>query len=166
VARFDEDQKLPCVISHDGRMFRHILLPTDGSRLAARGVKAGVKLAKALGARVTALHVIPPYVPPFGDALVHIPAMSGSEHKKACERTAKKVLAQVESAARKAGVACAGVSVTDPQPWGGILRIARSKRCDAIVMASHGRGGLGGLLLGSETQRVLAHSKIPVLVTR
>jgi nucleotide-binding universal stress UspA family protein len=56
--------------------------------------------------------------------------------------------------------------VTDPQPWGGILRVARSKKCDAIALASHGRGALGGLLLGSQTQRLLAHSKIPVLVTR
>jgi nucleotide-binding universal stress UspA family protein len=152
------------VVPHDGRMFRHILIPTDGSSLSARGVKAGVKLAKALGARITALHVIPPYVLPYGDTALYAP--SAGEHKKACERTAKKVLAEVESAARKAGVACAGVSVTDPQPWGAILRTARSKRCDAIVMASHGRSGLGGLLLGSETQRVLAHSRIPVLVTR
>jgi nucleotide-binding universal stress UspA family protein len=92
--------------------------------------------------------------------------VSPGEHKKACERTAKKILAEVESDARKARVACASVSVTDPQAWGAILRVARSKRCDAIVMASHGRGSLGGLLLGSETQQVLAHSKIPVLVTR
>jgi nucleotide-binding universal stress UspA family protein len=63
-------------------------------------------------------------------------------------------------------VACATACTEDPQPWGGILRVAHSRRCDAIVMGSHGRGGLGGLLLGSETQRVLAHSKIPVLVTR
>jgi nucleotide-binding universal stress UspA family protein len=61
---------------------------------------------------------------------------------------------------------CVTQFVTDPQPWGGILRVARSRKCDAIAMASHGRGGLGGLLLGSETQRVLAHSKIPVLVSR
>ncbi len=147
-------------------MFKHILVPTDGSKLAARGVKAGIGLAKALGARITALHVTPPYVPPFGDAVLYIPAVSASEHKKACERTAKKILTEVETEARKARVACASVYVTDPQAWGGILRVAHSKRCDAIVMASHGRGGLGGLLLGSETQRVLAHSKIPVLVAR
>ena len=147
-------------------MFKHILIPADGSKLAARGVRAGIRLARALGARITALHVIPPYVPPYGDALVYIPAMSGSEHKKACERTARKVLAEVEREARRAGVACASVSATDPRPWGGILRIARAKKCDAIVMASHGRSGLKGLILGSETQRVLAHSKLPVLVAR
>jgi nucleotide-binding universal stress UspA family protein len=150
--------------AHACAMFKHILVPADGSKLSTRGVKAGVKLAKALGARITALHVIPPYVLAYGDAAFYVP--SAGEHKRACERTAKKVLAEVESEARKAGVACASVSVTDPQPWGGILRVAHTKRCDAIVMASHGRSGLGGLLLGSETQRVLAHSKIPVLVTR
>ena len=148
-------------------MFRHILIPTDGSKLSARGVKAGIRLAQALGARITALHVIPPYVAPFGgDALLYVPTVSAREYQKACERTAQKILAGVRSEARKARVACAGVSVTDGQPWGGILRVARLKKCDAIVMASHGRGGLGGLLLGSETQRVLSHSKLPVLVAR
>jgi nucleotide-binding universal stress UspA family protein len=110
--------------------------------------------------------VIPPYVPPYGDALLYIPAFSASEHKKACERTANKIMAAVQAEARAARVPCATKITTDPQPWGGILRLARTQRCDAIVMASHGRGGLGGLILGSETQRVLAHSKIPVLVTR
>jgi nucleotide-binding universal stress UspA family protein len=147
-------------------MFKHILLPTDGSKLAAKGVKAGVRLARALGARVTALHVTPPYVPPFGDAVLYVPAVTAREHEKATGRTAKKILAAAAREARRAGVRCATVSVTDPQPWGGILRVARSKKCDAIAIASHGRGGLGGLLLGSQTQRVLAHSKIPVLVAR
>jgi nucleotide-binding universal stress UspA family protein len=147
-------------------VFKHILIPTDGSKLAARGTRAGLALAKALGARVTALHVVPPYVPPFNDAVLYVTAVTPSEHRKACERTANKILAEVESAARKARVPYAGVSVTDRQAWGAILRVARSKRCDAIAMASHGRGGLGGLLLGSETQRVLVHSRIPVLVTR
>jgi nucleotide-binding universal stress UspA family protein len=147
-------------------MFKHILVPTDGSKLAAKGVKAGLRLAKRLGARVTTLHVIPPYVPPYGDAVLYFPAFSASEHKKACERTAKKILAAVQAEARAAGVPCATKITTDPQPWGGILRVARRQRCDGIVMASHGRGALGGAILGSETQRVLAHSKIPVLVTR
>jgi nucleotide-binding universal stress UspA family protein len=92
-------------------MYKHILIPTDGSKLAAKGVKAGVRLAKALGAKVT------------------------------------------------------GVLVTR-QPWQGILKAARARKCDAVVMASHGRGGLGGLILGSETTRVLASSRLPVLVVR
>jgi nucleotide-binding universal stress UspA family protein len=148
-------------------MFKHILVPTDGSKLAAKGVKAGVKLAKALGARVTGVYVIQPYFPPmYGEAAIYVPAASPQEYKKYSEKAAKKALAAVAMQARAAGVRCKTLFVTDPQPWGGILRVARSRKCDAIAMASHGRGGLGGLLLGSETQRVLAHSKIPVLVSR
>ena len=148
-------------------MFKHILIPTDGSRLALKGAKAGVRLARALGARVTALFVIQPYFPAmYGEAAIYVPAVSPKEYRKASAQAAKKALAAVEAEARAAGVACAALSVADPQPWGGILRVARSKKCDAIALASHGRGALGGLLLGSETQRVLAHSKIPVLVTR
>jgi nucleotide-binding universal stress UspA family protein len=126
-------------------MFKHILVPTDGSRLAQRGVKAGVALARSLGARVTALHVMPPDAPAYD---------------------ARKILAAAAAAARRAGVPCRTAVVTDPQPWGGILRVAHARKCDAIALASHGRGALGGLLLGSETQRVLAHAKVPVLVTR
>ena len=148
-------------------MFKHILVPTDGSKLAAKGVKAGVKLAKALGARVTGVYVIPPYVPAmYAEAAVYTPASSATEYKKASERTAKKALAVVEIEAKTAGVPCATQLVTDPHVWNGIVRLARSRKCDAVAMASHGRSGLGGLLLGSETQRVLAYSKIPVLVVR
>ena len=147
-------------------MFRHILLPSDGSRLAMKGVRAGVRLAKALGARVTAVHVTPPYVPAYGEAMLYIPAVGASEHQKACERSAKKVLAAAQAEARRAGVRCDTRTITDPQPWGAILRLARSRKCDAIAIASHGHGALGGLILGSETQRVLAHSRIPVLVIR
>ena len=147
-------------------MFRHILVPTDGSRLASKGVRAGVRLARALGARVTLLHVTPLYVPPYGDPLVPVPMISSREHRQACERTAKKVLAAAAREAQRAGVRCATRTVMDSHAWGAILRVARSRRCDAIAMSSHGRGALGGLILGSETQRVLAHSKVPVLVTR
>ena len=145
-------------------MFKHILVPTDGSRLAQRGVKAGVALAKALGARVTALHVMPPYVAPY-DALSYL-TVSAAQHRKACAQSAKTILAAAQAEARKAGVPCSTEVATDAQPWGGILRAAHTRKCDAIALGSHGYGTLGGLLLGSETQRVLAHAKIPVLVTR
>ena len=148
-------------------MFKHILVPTDGSKLAAKGVKAGVKLAKALGARVTGVYVIQPYFPPmYGEGVAYVPSLSPQEYKKYSEKAARRALAAVEIEARAAGVRCAIQFVTDPQPWGGTLRVARTRKCDAIAMASHGRGGLGGVLLGSQTQRVLAHSKIPVLVSR
>ncbi len=149
-------------------MFRHILIPTDGSKLAAKGVKAGVGLAKALGAKVTGLYVIFPYVPPvYGEAaLYYAPGLSPQESKKLYEKQAKKALAAVEIEAQRARVPCRTRFVTQDQPWKAILRTARSSKCDAIVMASHGRGGIGGLILGSETTRVLASSKIPVLVIR
>ena len=148
-------------------MFKHILVPTDGSKLSLKGARAGVKLARTLGARVTALYVVPPYVPAmYGEAAIYVPAIPPKEYKKASERAARKALAAVEIEAQTARVPCATVFTTDQQPWGGILRVARLRKCDAIAMSSHGRGALGGLILGSETQRVLAHSKIPVLVVR
>ena len=148
-------------------MFRNILVPTDGSRLSTRGIKAGVKLAKSLGARVTGVYVIPRYVPPmYGEGAMYVPNLSPKDYQRAAEKAAKKALAVVEIEARMAGVACATRMVTETPPWKGILKAAHGARCDAVAMASHGRGGLGGLILGSETQRVLAQSKIPVLVVR
>jgi nucleotide-binding universal stress UspA family protein len=148
-------------------MFKNILVPTDGSKLAMKGAKAGVKLASALGARVTALYVIAPLAPVLSaEGTAYFPSAAPTAYQKAAERSAKRALAAVEIEADTASVPCTSVFVTDPQPWGAMLRVARSKKCDAIALASHGRGALGGLILGSETQRVLAHSKIPVLVTR
>jgi len=148
-------------------MYRHLLLPTDGSALAMRGARAGVRLAKSLGARVTAVYVIPPYLPPmYGEAAMYVPAMDPREYRAATEKQAEKALGAVAAAAREAGVRCRTVFLTEPQPWKGILRAARREKCDAVAMATHGRGGLGGLILGSETTRVLAHSKIPVIVIR
>jgi nucleotide-binding universal stress UspA family protein len=126
-----------------------------------------VKLAKALGAKVTGVYVIPRYVPPvFPEAAVYVPEMTLEQYNRVMKKEAARALGVVEAEARGAGVRCATATPTDQQAWQGILRVARSKKCDAIAMASHGRGGLGGLILGSETARVLAHSKIPVLVLR
>ena len=148
-------------------MYKHILVPTDGSKLAAKGVKAGVRLAKALGARVSGVYVLPPYVPPmYGEAVIYVANLPPKEYKRITEKQAKKALALIEIEAQTAGVPCSTQFLVAPQPWEGILKAARARKCDAIVMASHGRGGLGGLILGSETNRVLAHSKVPVLVCR
>lgn len=149
-------------------MFKNILVPTDGSRLAAKGFKAGIKLAKALGAKVTAVYVIPPYMPPmYGEgAMYYVPGLSPQEYRKGSEQAARKALAAIESEAETAGVPCATRFLTAPHPHDGILKAARAAKCDVICMATHGRSGLGGLLLGSETQRVLAHAKVPVIVTR
>jgi nucleotide-binding universal stress UspA family protein len=150
-------------------MYKHILIPTDGSKLALKGARAGIRLARALGARVTAVYVAPVYMPPiYGEAMIYA-VPGGTSHKvwkKQIAALTAKAFAAVAREARKAGVPFASHSVTDTQPWAGLLRAARARRCDAIAMASHGRGGVGGLLLGSETHRVLAHSKIPVIVIR
>jgi nucleotide-binding universal stress UspA family protein len=148
-------------------MYKHILIPTDGSPLATRGAKAGVKLAKALRAKVTVVYVAMPYAATvYGDAAVYYAGPSPQEHKRFSEKAAKKALAPIEIEAKRAGIACTTLVVSDWKPWEGILKAARSRKCDVIAMASHGRGGLKGLFLGSETQRVLAHSRIPVLVIR
>jgi nucleotide-binding universal stress UspA family protein len=148
-------------------MYKHILIPTDGSKLAAKGVKAGVRLAAALGAKITGVYVIAPYRPPmYGEGTIYVQGSSPKEHEKLSEQQAKKALAAIEIEAETAGVACATRFLIAPQPWQGILKMARARKCGAIVMASHGRGGLGGLILGSETTRVLARSTIPVLVIR
>jgi len=150
-------------------MYKHILISTDGSKLALKGGRAGVGLARSLGARVTAVYVAPVYLPPmYSEAMIYaVPGgVSAKVWKQQIAAVSAKALGAIEREARKAGVPFAGTCVTDAQPWAGILRAARTRRCDAIAMASHGRGGIGGLLLGSETARVLAHSKIPVIVIR
>ena len=148
-------------------MFKHILVPTDGSRLSAKAVKTAAKLAKQIGARLTGVYVIPPYVPPmYGEAAIYVPEISPKRYKDLSEKEAKKALAVVEIEARTAGVACKIGWLTADQAWEGIVKQARSKKADLIVMASHGRRGLSGLLLGSETTKVLTHSRIPVLVCR
>ena len=147
-------------------VYRNILVPTDGSRLSAKAVKAAVRLAAALGARVTGVYVIPPYVPPMYTEGMLYAAVSPARQREAAKRTGKKALNGIEASARKAKVDYGSALLAADTPWEGILRTARAKGCDLIVMASHGRRGLSGLLLGSETSKVLTHSKIPVLVCR
>jgi nucleotide-binding universal stress UspA family protein len=148
-------------------LYAQILLPTDGSSLSTRGATAGVKLAKALGAKVSVVYVSMPYASTvYGEAAVYYAGPSPREHKRFSEEVANKAFGPVVLEARRAGVDCSTLLTVNAKPWRGILKTARARKCDAIVMASHGRSGLGGLFLGSETQRVLAHSRIPVLVIR
>jgi nucleotide-binding universal stress UspA family protein len=113
------------------------------------------------------VYVIPPYLPPmYGEAAIYVPGLSAREYKRNGVRAARRAFEAVIREARLAGVPFATRTVYSAPAWEGIVRAARSGKCDAVVMASHGRGGIGGLILGSETQRVLAHSKIPVLVVR
>jgi nucleotide-binding universal stress UspA family protein len=148
-------------------MYKHILVPTDGSKLSQKAVAAAAALAKASGARLTGVYVIPPYTPPvYGEGIAYVPEMTPKAYKELTEREAKRALAAVEVEADAAGVPAKVVALTHEHAWEGIIRTAKSKKCDLIVMASHGRKGLAGLLLGSETTKVLTHSKIPVLVCR
>lgn len=147
-------------------MFRRLLIPTDGSRLARRGIRAGLRLARALGARVTGVYVMTPTPRIYNEAAIFYAGVSARDWRKSFEGHAQQALAAIKLEARKARVPCTTRIVAEARPWKGILRAARERGCDAIVIASHGRGGLGGLLLGSETQAVLARSRIPVLVVR
>ena len=149
-------------------MFRHILVPTDGSALSLKAAKAAVDLAKVHGAKITAIHVMAPYVPPTGgDGIMYYPeSFSPQEYRKAVEKEAERALAKVRRLADAGKVPFSPLAVTNDQPWEAIVNAAKKRKCDVIVMASHGRRGIAGLLLGSETTKVLTHSRTPVLVCR
>jgi nucleotide-binding universal stress UspA family protein len=145
-------------------MYKRILLPTDGSEASRRAIDAGVRFAKELGAEVIGVTVMPEFHTFTLDAQ-SLEATEDDYGRIAGER-AGRILADVESAAQAQGVAYTCEQVVNDHPYEAILAAARQKNCDLIVMASHGRAGLKGLLLGSETQKVLVHSSIPVLVHR
>ncbi len=151
-------------------MFKHILLPTDGSKLSNTGVKEAIKLAGALRAKITAVHVVGKYHQYTHDwedgfMIPEVHALRKDFEKRAAAH-AKTILDLVKAAATKAGVKCDTVVASGDLPYETIIRQARKSKCDLIMMASHGRSGIKGLLLGSETIKVLTHSKMPVLVLR
>lgn len=144
-------------------MFKHILVPTDGSELSKKAIDGAIDLAQAVGARVTAYACLPQYpYSPFSEVVIEPPA----DFRERSEHEARMHLDEVEAAARRAGVACESATSVHPSPYLGIIEAAERGGCDVIFMASHGRRGLGSLLIGSETQRVLTHTKIPVIVYR
>ena len=148
-------------------MYKHILIPTDGSPLSQKAVKVGARLAKRFKAKVTALYVIPPYRPPQGvEAIAYAELYSPAKYAADMRKIGSDAVAKVKRATASEKVSCQAFAVTERTPWEGIVKTARSKKCDLIVMASHGRRGIAGLLLGSETTKVLTHSKTPVLVCR
>jgi len=149
-------------------VYKHILVPTDGSALSLKAARAAAELAARLGAKVSALYVIPPFIPPATSEMwVSVRDLySPREYDKTMQKEAAAFTAKVERVARAKKVACAHVAVTAADPWKAIIETARTRKCDLIVMSSHGRRGLAGLLLGSETQKVLTHTRIPVLVCR
>lgn len=148
-------------------MYKNILVPTDGGPLSRKALAAAIKLAKSQNARITGVHVTPSFVPIAYDGMMPPPELiSATEHRKAMARLSERVLGAMEKSCRTAGIGFEGVHVPDEEPYRGIIGAARRKRCDLILMASHGRRGVAGILLGSETQKVLTHSKTPVLVYR
>lgn len=147
-------------------MFKHILIPTDGSKLSNRAVKRGIALAKFTHAKVTGFYAAPQYRIEVYSEYVPRNIVTPEQYRTAMKKRAQKFLAPIERAAAAAGVRFQGHHVFSDAPYDAIIQAAKSKGCDLIFMASHGRRGLSGLLLGSETTKVLTHSKIPVLVYR
>lgn len=146
-------------------MYKHILIPTDGSELASHAVTQGVSLAKAVGAKVSVIVVERPF-----DVLhvresqaLHI-GEEFARHAEQNKKHADAVLALAAGKAKASGVSCDTVQVEHDQPYQAIIDTARDKGCDLIVMASHGRSGISAILLGSVTNKVLTHTKTPVLV--
>ena len=147
-------------------MITHLLVPTDGSKLSDKAVKQAVELAKALKAKITLFHATPDMPAPMYAEGVAVPLVSRREYTKDAEKSARHLLERVATKARASGVTIATLHAVSSTPWEAILAAAKKAKCDAIVMASHGRSGIAGFLLGSETTKVLTHSKLPVLVVR
>jgi len=147
-------------------MFRHILVPTDGSPLSRKAAKLAVRFAKEQGAKVTAFYVASAYRPGIGGDYPANTLVSPHQYLAKVKAQATKILDSVKSAAVKADVLFAANYATNDYPYLEIVKAAKRNKCDLIIMASHGRRGLSRLILGSETNKVLAHSKIPVLVVR
>jgi nucleotide-binding universal stress UspA family protein len=142
-------------------MYRHILIPTDGSEPAEHGVVQGVALAKSVGAKVSVIFVVEPFSEMTGSFLEAV-----ARFVELRKEEATSVLDRVANTAKEAGVSCETMQVENRQPYEAIIAAAEDKGCDLIVMSSHGRSGLSLLLIGSVTNKVLTQAKIPVLVCR
>ena len=145
-------------------MYKHILVPTDGSELSNRAIEYAAALAKAVNAKLTVFTVTTPF---YGYAVEPELAVIGIEdYQKNMAKLAARHLDVAKDIAAAAKVPCEAVHIEHPQPYQAIIDAAKERGCDLIVMASHGRRGLGAIVLGSETVKVLTHSTIPVLVVR
>jgi nucleotide-binding universal stress UspA family protein len=146
-------------------MFKNILVPTDGSDQSQRAVRTGVDLAKLHQAKVTGIHVIPDYHLLIAYEGAFDPVTEERIEEEARER-AERYLEFVRTTSQAAGVPCDTVCETSDHPYDAILKTADARGCDLILMTSHGRKGLAAVLLGSETRKVLTHTRVPVLVVR
>lgn len=147
-------------------MFKHILVPTDGSQLSQETVKRAISFAKEAGARITFFYAKPEYPVAFYGEGALIDPTTPEKFATMAQQQADEILDACAKLAAAANVPCDTVSRISDIPYEAIIAAADAAGCDLIFMASHGRRGLGGLLLGSETQKVLTHSRIPVLVYR
>lgn len=149
-------------------MYKHIMLPIDGSELSLKAEKECIGFAKSIGAKVTVIHVLPHFN-------LHVSAYSApkamitkieDEHDEETKQVVQKMVAEVEKRIKAGGIGCDSLLVVADSPYEAIIENAGKHGCDLIMMASHGRRGVDAVLLGSETVKVLTHTKIPVLVVR
>ena len=147
-------------------MFSRILFPVDGSEISGKAIRQAVEFAREAGASLVAFHAAPVHRPMVYEGFLPSDYLVPERVREATERQARRVLAPVEKACNKAGVPCDAIFVVHDSPYEAIIAAAKKHRCDLVVMASHGRRGLSGLLLGSETTKVLTHGRTPVLVLR
>ena len=147
-------------------MFKHIMLATDGSEASGRAEKSCTALAKSIGAKVSAIHVVPHFhlhYQPWG-APREVHARIEEEHEQEALEGARKMMARVDESARASGVTCESMIIVGDRPYEEIIGNAEKRGCDLIMMGSRGVMGMNALLLGSEAVKVLTHAKIPVLV--
>jgi len=145
-------------------MYKRILLPTDGTEFCERAIRHGIALAKLLQAEVIGVTVTQPLHSAVPRSLIP-KNLAGIIHTETAKLADEK-LAVIERLAETAGVRVENVRKSNDHPWEAITQTAKEKQCDLIVMASHGRRGVSAVVLGSETQKVLTHSTVPVLVIR
>ena len=147
-------------------MYKHILVPVDGTTLSLKALDIATGLAKSLSAKVTAVTVSPGYPTILAGDGYMIEPISPKEWEKSVAKNSELIQQKAAKRATAKGLEIKFVTATADQPYEGIIATAKKKKCDLIVMSSHGRRGFSALLLGSETTKVLTHSKIPVLVCR
>jgi nucleotide-binding universal stress UspA family protein len=147
-------------------MFKHILIPTDGSDLSKKAIKKGIEFAKKIKARITTIHVVPEFKVIADESFVSLTPEAKRRFEEESLRRARKMLESIAQQAKARGVRCTAVAEANDLPYQQIIATAKSNKCDLILMASHGRRGIASVLLGSETAKVLTHSTIPVLVVR
>ncbi|MEO7393201.1 MAG: universal stress protein [Ramlibacter sp.] len=147
-------------------MYERILVTTDGSALSKKAVRSAVELAQATGAALVALHVVPRYPMSYFEGSIAMRPDEMARTEKAWADKGQELVDKVASGAQAAGVKAKGVVMRSDLIAESVIAAAKKHRCDLVVMASHGRKGIKRLLLGSETQHVLTHSQVPVLVLR